>query len=41
MQFLEEKNLIHRDLAARNCLVGKNMLIKVADFGLTRYKIVQ
>nr|XP_002124836.3 tyrosine-protein kinase Btk29A [Ciona intestinalis] len=37
MKYLETNNLIHRDLAARNCLVGKNMLVKVADFGLTRY----
>ncbi len=26
-----------RDLAARNCLVGKNHVVKVADFGLARF----
>ena len=26
----------HSDLAARNCLVGENLLVKVADFGLAR-----
>ncbi len=33
MKFLEEHSFIHRDLAARNCLVGVNLLVKVADFG--------
>eukprot|EP00730_Choanoeca_flexa_P017932 TRINITY_DN8690_c0_g1_i1.p1 TRINITY_DN8690_c0_g1~~TRINITY_DN8690_c0_g1_i1.p1 ORF type:complete len:681 (+),score=184.58 TRINITY_DN8690_c0_g1_i1:120-2162(+) len=37
MCFLEEKRFIHRDLAARNCLVGKNLLVKLADFGLARF----
>ena len=36
MAYLEEKGFIHRDLAARNCLVGDEMTIKVADFGLSR-----
>ena len=34
MAYLEEQNFIHQDLAARNILVGKNLVCKVADFGL-------
>ncbi|XP_038055177.1 cytoplasmic tyrosine-protein kinase BMX-like [Patiria miniata] len=37
LAYLEQKKFIHRDLAARNCLVGERNLVKVADFGLTRY----
>lgn len=36
MEFLEAKSYVHRDLAARNVLVGENLHVKVADFGLSR-----
>ncbi|CAB3997426.1 tyrosine- kinase Btk29A isoform X3 [Paramuricea clavata] len=39
MAYLESKNFIHRDLAARNCLVGFNNMVKVCDFGLSRFVI--
>jgi len=36
MSYLESKNTIHRDLAARNCLVGKDYVVKISDFGMSR-----
>ena len=36
MAYLEANNYIHRDLAARNILVGKNNVVKICDFGLSR-----
>ena len=36
MSYIASKRMIHMDLAARNVLVGRNNLVKVADFGLTR-----
>jgi len=36
LQYMSNKSFVHRDVAARNCLVGKDLLVKVADFGLSR-----
>ncbi|XP_011270681.1 tyrosine-protein kinase transforming protein Fes, variant [Capsaspora owczarzaki ATCC 30864] len=36
MEYLGTLHFVHRDLAARNCLVGKGMVVKIADFGLSR-----
>ncbi|XP_006276388.1 tyrosine-protein kinase Tec [Alligator mississippiensis] len=37
MEYLESNSFIHRDLAARNCLVNESGVVKVSDFGMTRY----
>ncbi|XP_054159101.1 hepatocyte growth factor receptor-like [Oppia nitens] len=36
MSYLSEHHFIHRDLAARNCLIDDKLLVKIADFGLSR-----
>uniref|UniRef100_A0A1I7Z9F4 Tyrosine-protein kinase n=2 Tax=Steinernema glaseri TaxID=37863 RepID=A0A1I7Z9F4_9BILA len=35
MCYLAGRRVIHRDIAARNCLLGKNMEVKISDFGLS------
>lgn len=36
LQFLTAQHFVHRDLATRNCLVGKDLQVKIGDFGLAR-----
>ncbi|MBN3290349.1 MUSK kinase, partial [Polypterus senegalus] len=36
MAYLSERKFVHRDLATRNCLVSENLVVKIADFGLSR-----
>lgn len=36
MTYLESKGCIHRDLAARNCLLDKEKVLKISDFGMSR-----
>lgn len=36
MAYLESKKYVHRDLAARNCMVSKNLVCKIGDFGMAR-----
>lgn len=37
MDYLHSKRYVHRDLAARNVLVENDCLVKIGDFGLTKY----
>jgi len=36
MEYLASKKFLHRDLATRNCLVGGDLMVKIADFGMSR-----
>lgn len=36
MVYLVERHFVHRDLATRNCLVGRNLVVKISDFGMSR-----
>jgi len=36
MKYLASQRFVHRDLACRNCLVGNDLTVKIADFGMSR-----
>lgn len=36
MEYLAAQRFVHRDLACRNCLVGDDLVVKIADFGMSR-----
>lgn len=36
MSYLASQRFVHRDLACRNCLVGEDLIVKIADFGMSR-----
>ncbi|XP_011304539.1 high affinity nerve growth factor receptor isoform X1 [Fopius arisanus] len=36
MTYLSAQRFVHRDLACRNCLVGDDLVVKIADFGMSR-----
>ncbi|XP_066597332.1 tyrosine-protein kinase transmembrane receptor Ror-like isoform X2 [Prorops nasuta] len=36
MSYLSAQRFVHRDLACRNCLVGSGLVVKIADFGMSR-----
>ncbi|KAG5879683.1 hypothetical protein JTB14_021484 [Gonioctena quinquepunctata] len=36
MVYLADRKFVHRDLATRNCLISDDMVVKIADFGLSQ-----
>lgn len=36
MRYLGSRKFIHRDLATRNCLVGREFVVKISDFGMSQ-----
>ena len=35
MRYLASRKFVHRDLATRNCLVGRDFVVKISDFGMS------
>lgn len=38
MSYIHQCGILQRDLKSKNCLLSENLVVKVADFGLARYK---
>ena len=36
LHYLSSQRFVHRDLATRNCLVGRDFIVKISDFGMSR-----
>jgi len=36
VEYLAKQHFVHRDLATRNCLVGRQLTVKIGDFGMSR-----
>lgn len=41
MVYLSDRKFVHRDLATRNCLINDDMVVKIADFGLSQKMYLQ